>query len=118
MNHVLNKEQSAAYKFATSLSAGAIASFVTQPFEVMKTNMIASSSNYMKDTHCSIIKKGWSQYMRGSSLAVIRQAFGFTIYNNLIQVFNTKIESDVPMVNKFLKYSLSSISAKYIAMIF
>ena len=56
--------------------------------------------------------------MRGSSLAVIRQAFGFTIYTNLIQIFNTKIESDIPVINKFLKYSLSAVSAKYIAMIF
>lgn len=56
--------------------------------------------------------------MRGSSLAVIRQAYGFTIYTNLIQIFNTKIETDVPFMNKFFKYSLSSVSAKFIAMIF
>lgn len=48
MNHVLNNDQKTIGKFITSLSAGAIASFVTQPFEVMKTNMIASSSNYVR----------------------------------------------------------------------
>ena len=56
--------------------------------------------------------------MRGGSLAVVRQAYGFTIYTNLIQVFNTKIESDAPQLNKFLKYSMSAVFAKYIAMIF
>ncbi len=34
--------------------------------------------------------------MRGGSLAVVRQAYGFTLYTNLIQVFNTKIENDMP----------------------
>lgn len=84
MNHVLNNDDSTYSKFITSLSAGAIASFVTQPFEVMKTNMIISSSNYMREIHKSIIKKGWSQYMRGSTIAVVRQAYGFTIYTNII----------------------------------
>ncbi len=48
MNHVLNNDQKNIRKFISSLSAGAIASLVTQPFEVMKTNMIASSSNYIQ----------------------------------------------------------------------
>ena len=56
--------------------------------------------------------------MRGGSLAVVRQAYGFTLYSNLINVFNTKIETDLPLMNKFFKYSLSAVSAKYIAMIF
>lgn len=56
--------------------------------------------------------------MRGGSLAVVRQAYGFTIYTNLIQVFNAKIENDLPLINKFFKYSMSAVSAKYIAMIF
>ena len=56
--------------------------------------------------------------MRGSSLAVVRQAYGFTIYTNLINVFNTKLETDAPLMNKFYKYSLSAVMAKYIAMIF
>ena len=56
--------------------------------------------------------------MRGGSLAVTRQAYGFTIYTNLIQVFNTKIENDAPSINKFFKYSMSAVTAKYIAMIF
>lgn len=34
--------------------------------------------------------------MRGSSLAVVRQAYGFTIYTNLINLFNLKIENDAP----------------------
>lgn len=118
MNHVLNNEQRRISKFITSLSAGAIASLVTQPFEVMKTNMIASSSNYFREIHRSIISKGWSQYMRGGSLAVVRQAYGFTLYTHLINVFNTKIETDLPLMNKFFKYSLSAVSAKYIAMVF
>ena len=56
--------------------------------------------------------------MRGGSLAVVRQAYGFTIYTNLIEVFNQKITTDIPLMNKFIKYSLSAVSAKYIAMIF
>ena len=72
----------------------------------------------MREIHGTIIEKGWSQYMRGGSLAVVRQAYGFTIYTNLIEVFNQKITTDIPLMNKFIKYSLSAVSAKYIAMIF
>jgi hypothetical protein len=39
--------------------AGALASLLTQPLEVLKTNMINSPSLYFKDLHQSIIKKGW-----------------------------------------------------------
>ena len=56
--------------------------------------------------------------MRGGSLAVVRQAYGFTIYTNLIQVFNKKIENDAPLMNKYFKYSMSAVFAKYIAMVF
>jgi len=56
--------------------------------------------------------------MRGGSLAVVRQAYGFTIYTNLINQFNMKIENDAPYMNKFFKYSMSAVLAKYIAMIF
>jgi hypothetical protein len=118
MTHGVTTNQSALTKFAGTLSAGALASFVTQPFEVLKTNMIASSSTYIREIHNSIIKNGWSQYMRGGSIAVIRQAYGFSIYTNLITLFNNKIESDIPLMNKFLKYSMSAVTAKYCAMIF
>jgi len=56
--------------------------------------------------------------MRGGSIAVIRQAYGFSIYTNLITLFNNKIESDVLVMNKFIKYSMSAVTAKYCAMIF
>jgi hypothetical protein len=91
MTHGVATNQSALTKFAGTLSAGALASLVTQPFEVLKTNKIASSSTYMREIHHSIIKNGWSQYMRGGSIAVIRQAYGFSIYTNLITIFNRKI---------------------------
>ena len=29
--------------------------------------------------------------MRGGSLAVVRQAYGFTIYTNIIEILNAKI---------------------------
>jgi len=45
--------------------AGAVASFVTQPLEVIKTNRIDCPSLFYHDLHQKIISKGWIQYMRG-----------------------------------------------------
>jgi hypothetical protein len=38
-------------KMVGTLSAGGIASLVTQPFEVLKTNMINRPSIYFRDLH-------------------------------------------------------------------
>ena len=53
-------------KIAGTFSAGGIASLVTQPFEVLKTNMINQPSIYCRDLHRLITSRGWTQYMRGA----------------------------------------------------
>lgn len=45
--------------------AGAIASLLTQPLEVIKTNRINSPALLYGDIHKKIVKDGWTQYMRG-----------------------------------------------------
>ena len=74
------------------LASGALASFVTQPMEVLKTNMINRPDSSMREIHQIIVKAGYDQYMRGSLLAAFRQAFGFAIYSSLIEKINQKIE--------------------------
>lgn len=55
--------------------------------------MINSPSLYMRDLHTKIISNGWMQYMRGGSLAVIRQGYGFTIYTSMINFLNKEMDS-------------------------
>lgn len=105
-------------KVVSTLSAGAVASFVTQPFEVMKTNMINAPTLYMRDLHRFIVRNGWSQYMRGGSLAVLRQSYGFAIYTGMIQYLNSNIENNFPNVNKHVKYSVAAVTGKLTAMMF
>lgn len=45
--------------------AGAMASFLTQPLEVIKTNRINSPAVLYLDLHRKIVEKGYKQYMRG-----------------------------------------------------
>ena len=45
---------------------GAIASLLTQPLDVIKTNMINSPTLYFRELHGKIIHKGYHQYMRGT----------------------------------------------------
>ena len=52
-----------------------------------------SPSLYMRDPHTKIISNGWMQYMRGGSLAVIRQGYGFTIYTSMINFLNKEMDS-------------------------
>jgi len=109
-----NKTLSTTYK---SVYAGAIASLLTQPFEVLKTNMINSPSLYLSDLHSKIIKNGWMQYMRGGTLAVVRQGYGFTIYTSIISYLNRELDS-IANINKYYKYSISAFTGKMIAMLF
>lgn len=50
--------------FSTGM-AGAVASFLTQPLEVIKTNRINTPALLYYDLHKNIISKGWKAYMRG-----------------------------------------------------
>lgn len=88
MSHSIRTENNVRSKAIRSVCAGAIASFLTQPFEVLKTNMIVSPTLYIQDLHAKIIKNGWKQYMRGGTLAVVRQGYGFTIYTSMISLLN------------------------------
>lgn len=52
-----------------------------------------------------------------SSVAVIRQAYGFTVYTQLLSYFENHI-ARTHRINKFLNYSISAVTAKLMAMIF
>ena len=91
MNSDLRKETTILSKIPKSVYAGAAASFLTQPLEVLKTNLISSPSLYMRDIHRKIIMNGWKTYMKGSSLAVVRQGYGFTIYTSMINYMNREL---------------------------
>ena len=45
--------------------AGALASLLTQPFEVMKTNRINTPATVYLDLHRQIVSTGWKTYMKG-----------------------------------------------------
>lgn len=65
MPSTLKVEDGQSLKFLWTGSAGAIASFLTQPLEVIKTNRINSPALLYADLHKKIIQNGWKQYMRG-----------------------------------------------------
>lgn len=117
MSHTIVHENVIQSKAIKSVYAGAIASFLTQPFQVLKTNMINSPSLYVRDLHNVIITRGWRQYMRGATLAVIRQAYGFTIYTGVISFLNQKLDY-YTSINKYYRYSIAALVGKMSAMVF
>jgi len=79
--------------------------------------MIVSPSLYIRDLHAKIITKGWKQYMRGGTLAVIRQGYGFTIYTSMITMLNKELD-ELTNINKYYKYSIAAFLGKLTAMLF
>jgi len=65
MPKVVTQEPTFSLKIVSTCLAGAVASLITQPLEVIKTNRINSPSSLYRDIHEKIIRNGWSQYMRG-----------------------------------------------------
>lgn len=55
--------------------------------------------------------------MRGGTLAVVRQGYGFTIYTSIISYLNKELES-ISNINKYYRYSISAFVGKMIAMLF
>lgn len=80
----LTMEDKSTFRLFSTGLAGAIASFLTQPLEVIKTNRINTPAMVYYELHKKIVSKGWKTYMRGSSIAVTRQAYGFTMYTQLL----------------------------------
>lgn len=104
-------------KIPNSVYAGAIASFFTQPLEVLKTNLISYPSFYIKDMHQRIIINGWRTYMKGSTLAVLRQGYGFTVYTTMLNEINRTLES-FSSINKYYRFSVAAFLSKATAMSF
>ena len=65
MRTTLAIEEKSTIRLLSTGTAGAVASFLTQPLEVIKTNRINSPSLFYTEIHKKIIQKGWTQYMRG-----------------------------------------------------
>jgi len=53
-----------------------------------------------------------------SSIAVMRQALGFTLYTRILSRLEKTISKRYPDLNKFYNYSFSSVFARFTAMIF
>ena len=53
-----------------------------------------------------------------SSLAVIRQAYGFTLYTTMLKQYESHMLTTFPNINKYVNYSISAVSAKFVAMVF
>lgn len=53
-----------------------------------------------------------------SSIAVARQAYGFTVYTQLLARLENQMANAFPNFNKVYHYSVSSVTAKLIAMVF
>lgn len=102
-------------KIPNSAYAGAIASFLTQPLEVLKTNLISYPSLYFKEMHLKIIDNGYLNYMRGGSLAVLRQGYGFTVYTAVLDIINEKLEN-FSTINKYYRFSIAAFLSKGVAM--
>jgi hypothetical protein len=79
--------------------------------------MIASPSLYLTDLHSLITQHGWIQYMRGGTLAFVRQGYGFAIYTSIINSINKKLDHYTD-INKYYKYSIAAFTGKMIAMFF
>lgn len=63
------EDKSSLRLYATGL-AGAVASLLTQPLEVIKTNRINTPAVLYADLHKTIIRKGWRAYMQGRYLSI------------------------------------------------
>lgn len=64
-------DDSKSLRFYYTVLAGAVASFITQPLEVIKTNRINSPSIFYHDLHKSIVSNGWTTYMRGGYFTLL-----------------------------------------------
>ena len=64
MPNTFSQESSFLRTYSTA-PAGAIASLITQPLEVIKTNRINSPALVYHDLHRKIVAGGWKQYMKG-----------------------------------------------------
>jgi len=65
MPKTITVEDTSSIRILSTGLAGAIASFLTQPLEVIKTNRINSPALLYLDLHKKIVTNGWQQYMRG-----------------------------------------------------
>jgi hypothetical protein len=65
MPKTITVEETTTIRVVSTGVAGAVASLVTQPLEVIKTNRIHSPAEVYRDLHLKIVQKGWGQYMRG-----------------------------------------------------
>ena len=48
----------------------------------------------------------------------MRQAYGFTLYTNMLAKLEHHIVRHYPQLNKFVNYSVSAVTAKLAAMLF
>ncbi len=65
MPKTITVEDKSTFRLLSTGLAGAVASFFTQPFEVMKTNRINTPAVVYSELHKRIVSKGWRSYMRG-----------------------------------------------------
>lgn len=113
-------------KFYSGLISGSVASFVTQPLEVIKTIILVNPSkdpiiekgytlNSVKNS-CVFIynheKKGIRNFFRGGMVSCMRQSTGFALYTFFIDSFDKWLKN---LKHIYIKYGLSALGAKIIA---
>lgn len=69
MPKTLTIEDKSTLRLYSTCLAGAVASLLTQPLEVIKTNRINTPALVYSDLHKTIISKGWRAYMQGRYIA-------------------------------------------------
>lgn len=114
-------------KFLSGLLAGGLASFLTQPLEVIKTiilinplkNPIIEQGYTLKSLKnaCFFIysheNRGIRNFFRGGLVACLRQALGFAIYTHFISVFSENLAKT--RGNKYINAGISACFAKILA---
>ena len=53
--------------------------------------------------------------MRGGSLAVMRQGYGFTVYTSMLNMMNKKLD-EFSAINKYYRYSAAAFLSKAVSM--
>ena len=94
---VSNKELGAHAHFACGLVAGLLASLVTHPADVIKTQMQLYPSSYRSTRHCmqiTYVEYGKIGFFRGIVPRCLRRtlisAFSWTVFEELMKIIKSK----------------------------
>ena len=125
------KEHKRIHKLIAGFFSGSMITILTQPLEVIKTNIVVNPLNHPLIETTGQIKSlmlsskiiwsyndgGWKNFFRGSGIACLRQSFGFGLYSFFTTEFIILSKKIAPEYNKYLMYSFSAATAKILALL-